>query len=90
MILYQYRPFAKKKMEEIEACVEIPGCPDILTIDHGTFSSSATLETFLKDGEYALTPRQAIEARIAIQERIIQKEQETLEIVKKDLEKCPE
>ncbi len=84
MILYKYNPFSDPKIQEIKATIEMPEHPEILSINHGTYNTSGTIEA-LTGVEYFLTPRDAVEARIKTQKRILQREQEILDVAEKDL-----
>jgi hypothetical protein len=85
MILFKYQPFSDPKIKEVEAVVEMPEHPEILTIRYGTYAVSGTIEA-LVGTDYFLTSREAIEARVATQKRVIEREIKLLAIAEKDLE----
>lgn len=89
MILYQYLPFSQKKIREVEA-IEDSDNPEIISINCGTVIISGHLESLTKGGEYSLTPRLAIEARIEMQKRILDRETQLLAQAEEDLKKYPE
>jgi len=91
MKLYSYSPHTTPKIKEIEL-VRVDFLPEGMyevNIYRG-FKSYATLETLLKDPQYAKSPKEAIEKHIEIQKSIIQREQKCLELALKDLEEMKE